>query len=117
MAQKMQVLLTCDLEDGEKPASQTIGFSMEGTAYEVDLCDKHAKQMRDGMAPFVTAGRRATSGRGAGGRRVRSSGSTAADRERTAEIRAWARKKGLKVSERGRLSADVVAQFDKAQGR
>lgn len=25
--------LTCDLEDGEKPASQTIGFSVEGATY------------------------------------------------------------------------------------
>lgn len=115
MAQKTQVLLTCDLEDGDKPGTQTIQFSVDGPAYEIDLCDKHAKQFRDTLTTYVSAARR-VSGRGTarrGGRR--SSGS--ADRERTQAIRAWARKKGIKVSERGRLSADIVAQYEASGGR
>jgi hypothetical protein len=112
MAQKTQVLLTCDLEDNEKPASQTIGFSVEGTTYEIDLCDKHAKQFREGMASFIASGRRVSQ---AGSRRRRSSG--AGDRQRTQEIRAWARKKGIKVSERGRLSADIVAKYEASGGK
>ncbi|HWL35296.1 MAG TPA: Lsr2 family protein [Frankiaceae bacterium] len=112
MAQKTQVLLTCDLEDGEKPASQTIGFSVEGSTYEIDLCDKHAKQFREAMASFIASGRR---GSQAGARRRRSSGG--GDRQRTQEIRAWARKKGIKVSERGRLSSDVVAKYEASGGR
>lgn len=110
----MQVLLTCDLEDGEKPATQTLQFAVEGTAYEIDLCDKHAKQFRDGVASYVAAGRR-VSNRAAGSRRGRPSGG--ADRQRTQEIRAWARKKGIKVSERGRLSGDIVAQWEAAGRR
>jgi hypothetical protein len=97
---------------GEKRASQTIGFEVEGKAYEIDLCDKHAKQFRDAMAGFVTAGRRA-SGRGSS---RRSSARSGGGRQRTQEIRAWAKKKGLTVSERGRLSADVVAQWEAEDG-
>lgn len=110
MAQKMQVLLTCDLEDGEKPATETVRFSVDGSSYEMDLCDKHAKQFRDAMGPYVGAARRV-----AGSRRRRSSGG--ADRQRTQDIRAWARKKGIKVSERGRLSADIVAKYEASGGR
>lgn len=36
MAQKVNVTLTCDLEDGDKPATQTIAFGVEGSAYEID---------------------------------------------------------------------------------
>lgn len=36
MAQQTTVILTCDLEVGEKPASQTIGFSVDGSSYEID---------------------------------------------------------------------------------
>jgi hypothetical protein len=114
MAQKMQVLLTCDLESGEKPASQTIRFTVDGTAYEIDLCDKHAKQLRDGMATFTAAGRRVST-RGGAGRRGRATAS--ADRQRTQDIRAWARKEGIAVSERGRLSGDVVAQYEARGGK
>jgi hypothetical protein len=112
MAQKVQVLLTCDLEDGEKSATTTVPFSVDGTSYEIDLCDKHAKQLRDAVGPFTAAARRVSASRG--GRR-RSSGG--ADRERTQAIRAWARKKGIKVSERGRLSGDIVARYEAAGGR
>jgi hypothetical protein len=108
----MQVLLTCDLEEGDKPGTQTIGFSVDGSSYEIDLCDKHAKQLRDGVASFIEAGRRV---RGAGSRRGRAAGR--GDRQRTQEIRAWARKKGIKVSERGRLSADIIAKYEASSGK
>lgn len=115
MAQKMQVLLTCDLESGDKPGTETIAFAVEGKGYEIDLCTKHAKQFRDAVAPFVEAGRRTTSRVGGGGRRRSSGGS--GDRERTQAIRAWARRKGIKVSERGRLSADIVAKYEASGGK
>ena len=115
MAQKIQTILTCDLEDGEKPASQTLRFSVDGGAYEIDLCDKHAKQLRDAMTTFVDAARRVSSRASAGSRRGRAS--ARGDRERTQAIREWARKKGLKVSERGRLSADIVAKWEASGGR
>lgn len=112
MAQKVQVVLECDVCDGGKPGTETIPFGLDGSSYEIDLCDKHAKGLRDAVAQYVGAGRRATpSGRGRGGRR---SGGGGGDRQRTQEIRAWARSKGIKVSERGRLSGDIVAQFEKA---
>ncbi|MDQ1713046.1 MAG: hypothetical protein QOE45_2496 [Frankiaceae bacterium] len=114
MAQTMQVLLTCDLETGDKPGTETIGFGLDGKAYEIDVCAKHAKQLRDAVAPFVTAGRRVAA-RGASSRRGRSGGS--GDRQRTQEIRAWARSKGIKVSERGRLSADIVAKYEASGGK
>ena len=112
MAQKVHLVLTCDICGGDKPGDETVSFGMDGATYEIDLCTKHAKQLRDGVASFVAAGRR-QSNRAAG--RRRSGGSS--DRERTQQIRAWARSKGIKVSERGRLSADIVAQFEKSGGR
>lgn len=110
MAQVHHVLLTCDVCGGEKPGKETVGFVADGSAYEIDLCERHAKQLRDGLAAFVAAGRRASSGRRSATRRARSAADS--DRERTQAIRAWAKKKGLKVSERGRLPAGVVARYE-----
>jgi hypothetical protein len=111
VAQKVQVLLVCDICEGNKPGSETVGFGVEGSSYEIDLCDKHAKGFRDAVGQYVGAGRRVSAGRGRG--RSRSGG----DRQRTQEIRAWARKKGIKVSERGRLSSEIVAKYEAANGR
>lgn len=112
MAQRVQVLLTCDMETTEKPGDETLTFGLDGSTYEIDLCTKHAKQLRDAVAPFVAAGRRQSSR--SSGRRRSGGGS---DRERTQAIRAWARSKGIKVSERGRLSADIVAKYEASGGR
>ena len=116
MAQKIEVMLVCDVCEGGKPGTETLGFGLDGQQYEIDLCDKHAKNLRDSVGTYVGAARRASAGRGTGGRgRGRSSGG--GDRQRTQEIRAWARKKGIKGSERGRLSSDIVAQYEAANGR
>jgi hypothetical protein len=113
VAQKIQVMLVCDICEGGKPGSETIGFGLDGSSYEIDLCDKHAKGFRDAVSSYVGQARRAVSG--ARGRGRRSSGG--GDRQRTQEIRAWARKKGIKVSERGRLSGDIVSQYEAANGK
>lgn len=110
MAQRTHVILTCDICQGDKPGDETVAFGLDGSTYEIDLCIKHAKQLRDGTAVFVAAGRRMSSRTG---RRRASAGG---DRERTQAIRAWAKAKGIKVSERGRLSSDIVAQHEKSGG-
>src|ERR671938_322557 len=100
MAQRIQVMLTCDVWSDDTPGTTTERFGLGNSSYEVDLCDRHAAQLRDSMAPFVGAGRRAGA---SGGTRRRGRVGGAGDRARVQEIRAWAKSQGLKVSERGRI--------------
>jgi hypothetical protein len=117
MAQKIQVLLICDVCNDGTPGTENIRFGVDGVNYEIDVCDSHAAQLRDSVAPFSGAGRRATAGGGSSAsvsRRGRRSAAGGTDRARTQAIRAWAKGRGIKVSERGRISADVAAQYDAA---
>jgi hypothetical protein len=111
VAQKVQVILVDDLDGGT--ASETVSFALDGTAYEIDLSAKNAEKLRNAFAAFVGVARKA--GR-ASGRNTRSGrgGSAAADREQNQAIRAWAKKKGLKVSERGRIPAEIVEKYHSA---
>lgn len=111
MAQKIRVDLVCDVCEDEKPGRETLTFGLEGSNYEIDVCDQHASELRGNLAPFVGSGRRVSGG--GRGRARRGSGGTA-DRQRTQEMRAWAKKQGIKVSERGRISADVVQRYEAA---
>jgi hypothetical protein len=115
MAQRIQVLLVCDLHDDETPGTETVTFTLDGASYEIDLCEQHAVKMRERFAPYVGAGRRA-GGRGdlSGGRprRRRSRGSGDA-----ARIREWARSQGLPVPERGRIPAELAARYAAANPR
>lgn len=119
MAQKVQVLLVCDLHDDEVEGVETIAFGLDGSSYEIDACEQHAAELRDAFARYVGSARRA--GRPAAGsaarRATRSSSRPAAagsDRERVQAIREWARSHGHAVSERGRLSSTVLAAYDAA---
>ncbi len=118
MAQKVQVMLVCDLHDDEVEGTETVTFGLDGSAYEVDVCDEHGAELRDAFAPYVGAARRA--GRPAAGSSTRRSGrsprsgSAGSDRERVQAIREWARSNGHTVSDRGRLSAEVLAAYEAA---
>ncbi len=105
MAQKVQVVLVDDIDGGT--ADETVTFSLDGVAYEIDLSASNAAQLREAFAPWVGGGRR-VGGRARTPRRSapRSSGG------RNTEIREWARANGYSVSERGRIPAEVKAAFE-----
>jgi len=103
MAQKITVALEDDLDGG--PADETVRFGLGGTDYEIDLSKKNATAFSRKIAPFIEHARKA--GRG----QRRRPGRTASSRERSADIRAWAKDQGITVSDRGRISASVAEQY------
>jgi hypothetical protein len=106
-----QVSLVDDL-DGSV-ASSTIGFSIDGKTYELDLSDKNAKKLRDALAPFLASARRGKGrGRRSSGQKMTQSSVT--DRERNIAIRDWARQHGHEVADRGRIPATVIEAYEKA---
>ena len=121
MGQRIEVVLTCDLHDGEVPAEETVTFAVEGTTYAFELCAEHLREFRETMDRYVAAARRADQPR-RGRRRTAETGSTqrsSSGRRGTtdlSEVRAWARSQGYKVSDRGRISAEVQEAYEAATG-
>jgi hypothetical protein len=114
VAQKVTVSLIDDL-DGDQ-ADETVEFGLDGKNYEIDLSSKNASRLRDALAEFVAAGRRPGGRRRGGGGAGGGAASAAArrpsvDREQNQAIRDWARKRGMKVSDRGRIPADVLEAY------
>ena len=87
---------------------RTVRFGLGSTEYEIDLSTKNATAFRRQLAPFIEHARKA--GRG----QRRRPGGTVSSRERSADIRAWAKDQGITVSDRGRISASVAAQYEAA---
>jgi len=106
MAQKRTVVLEDDLDGG--PADETVRFTIDGAAYEIDLNKTHARALRRKLAPFISHARKA------GRRPRRRSGRGAASREHSDSIRAWAKAHGIAVSDRGRIPASVAEQYEAA---
>jgi hypothetical protein len=109
MAQKVTVVLEDDLTGG--PAEQTVRFAFEGTDYEIDLSAKNAAAFGKQLAPYIEHARKA------GRLSVSRSGRTASNRQRSGDVRTWAKEHGLAVSERGRIPATVMEQYQAANGR
>ncbi|MFJ2370973.1 Lsr2 family protein [Microbacterium sp. NPDC087665] len=96
------------LEVGE---GETVHFSLNGTAWEIDLNSEHAEELRAALEPYISAGRRAGSS---------SAAKSSAPRKRAgrnpevAAIRAWANENGYMLSERGRIPAPITEAYNKA---
>jgi Lsr2 len=109
MAQRFQVLLVCDLHGDDTPGVETVSFALDGASYEIDLCESHGGRLREAFAPFVAAGRRSSRAGTRGARRRRSRRAPGA--VDPAEVRAWARANNLAVSQRGRISGDLLERY------
>ena len=105
MAQRTQVLYVDDIDGSDAEGSVRFGF--DGTDYEIDLNKKHADQLAQAIGPFIAAARKVPSSR-------RPARGARAGRHDLSDVRAWARDQGIKISERGRIPADVLAKYNAA---
>ena len=105
MARKTTVALEDDVDGG--PAEETLRFGIDAAEYEIDLSATNASRFRRQMEPFIEHARKTA-------QKSRRSNRTTASRKRSSEVRAWARKQGIEVSDRGRMPASVIAQYEAA---
>ena len=116
MAKETITRLIDDLDRSE--ADETVKFGLDGVQYEIDLSTKNATKLREALKPYIKAGTRigrlpGPVSRGTPHRRS----SQAVDREQNRAIREWARAQGKKISDRGRIPEDIVAEYHASAGR
>jgi hypothetical protein len=108
VAQKVSVTFACDYDSKEIPSGEqlTRSFSLDGRDYEIDLCEKHSEKFDETMKRFADRARKVSTKVGRTKRR------TTAHRRRSAEIRAWAKRSGMEVSDRGRIPSQVIQKYE-----
>ncbi len=112
MAQKIQTLFIDDIDGSE--AEGTVRFSFDGTDYEIDLSSAHADELRQGLAKYMSAGRKVSST----ARRTTRSGArrTSTGEPNPSDVRDWAKSQGIEVKDRGRVPSELVVKFKAATG-
>src|SRR6476659_3545620 len=99
-----------DLDGGQ--VDEWVVYNVDTQSYHTFLYEKNAARLRDILAPFIAAARRA-----GGSTTTRTRRSTIAARPtgaggETAAIREWAGANGLSVSARGRIAAPVREAYE-----
>ena len=124
MARKIQVILTCDFDDDDTPAVETVTFGYNGGTYAFEACQRHLDEFTAAMDGFVARSRRES-----GAPRPRSASASSASRPRVgrvaadpdgpepAAVREWARAQGFEVSDRGRTPAEIVQAYARRPGQ
>jgi hypothetical protein len=125
MAKRITETLLCDAgHRTDTEAERTVSFALEGRTFELDLCSQHLGNLERDLgkwAELARAGaarrgrRPAAVGRGRG-RRGRPRRATAAAPAGTSasQIRDWARAAGYVVSDRGRVSREILDAYQSA---
>ena len=116
MGQKVTITLVDDLDGTsiDEGKGETLKFGIDGNEYEIDLSAQNAARLREALEPFVEAARstnkrtRATAG-------PRSSTPTSSSKEELTAAREWLRSEGHEVSNRGRISGDMMALYRSAK--
>lgn len=107
--------LICDLGlNGEHAATSTVSVGAHGQWYELDLCDSHANEVDGVLDPIVRRGRKSGTKR-----KVRGHVDKAdkAHKDENAQIRAWAKAKGVEIPRTGRIPGLIRAQWAESQAR
>jgi Lsr2 len=108
MAQRTQVIFEDDIDGSE--AEGTVTFALNGAQYEIDLSNKNAEKLRKAFEPYVSGGRK-VSARATAARSPRGTASAPKRHDQSA-VREWAKSQELKISDRGRIPADVLAKYE-----
>ncbi|MCP9273375.1 histone-like nucleoid-structuring protein Lsr2 [Mycolicibacterium arenosum] len=119
MAERIVRQLIDDIDGSDiTEGGEQLEFSVRGVTYRLDLSSANAAKFDKVLKPYIDAAEKvsgADSPRTGAPRRARKSArGSSGSSEQLAAIRAWARKKGYEVSDRGRIKADIVEAFNAA---
>jgi hypothetical protein len=112
----MERITTTLIDDLDKvsEAVDTIVFGYEGKWYRIDLAEGHAEFLRDVLMSHSDAGQAVGASRAAA-KAKRPTHRRKSERDRyirNQQIRTWALANGHKITDRGRIPADVEAAYD-----
>lgn len=100
-----RTVLVDDMDGGD--AETTIAFVINGESYSLDLSESNAAKFHQALHPFITAAKERAA------KHTSALDAELAGVEQRTAIREWARKKGLEISDRGRIPQDIIDAYNK----
>lgn len=114
MAQKVEVLLTCDLDEEPTEAADTVIFAYDGRSYTFELCEDHLAEFTETMTSWAEHARRAGAMNSSSKGSRKTHRRPAGNRAEVTAIREWAANNGYEISDRGRIPVEVRREYEEA---
>lgn len=95
--------------DGATEGARSVSFSLEGTTYDIDLCEANIEMMRVTLSPYIAVARPRA-------KQVQNKQGVGTDKEQLKEIRRWAHQHGFEFSDRGRIPIHIMDVYQKMAG-
>ncbi|MEO3855406.1 Lsr2 family protein [Acrocarpospora sp. B8E8] len=111
MAKHIVEQVTDDLDGTAGAATYQFGWGKD--TFEIDLSEANKDKLEKFLAPYITNGRLVREARPGRGRRAGVS-QPKLSREKSHEIREWAKANNYPVNERGRIAATVIEAYEAA---
>ncbi|MEV4502570.1 Lsr2 dimerization domain-containing protein [Streptomyces klenkii] len=109
MAKRVDTYFVDDLTDERDESVKERVISLDSRRVVIDLGDDSYAELEEKLAPYFAAGR---SGRAAAPRKAaRTTSDVTTVEPTTSEIRAWAKRRRIKVAARGRIPAVLREQY------
>ncbi|GAA0404007.1 Lsr2 family protein [Acrocarpospora corrugata] len=111
MAKQVIEQVTDDLDGTQGAATYRFGWGKD--TFEIDLAQGNKDKLEKFLAPYIANGRLVREARPARGRRS-GGGESKLSREKSQEIREWAKANNHPVNERGRIAATILEAYEAA---
>jgi hypothetical protein len=128
MAQRVSILVLCDIDEVE--GAESTEFAFRGNSYEIDLCSTHLREMEEALTPYTLSARRIGRARKAAVSTRPARAAAPAPRaasavvdpnapgvegkDARARVRQWAVEQGYEIGERGRIPKDIYNLYENA---
>ena len=109
MAKETIVRITDDIDGSD--AVESIRFGFRGIDYDIDLNAKNVAAMEKSLEKWIQHGQKSEPT----GIRSRQRRTPVKSKDQTAAVREWARANGYKVSDRGRIAAEVQEAYNSSR--
>ncbi|MGW0037544.1 histone-like nucleoid-structuring protein Lsr2 [Gordonia sp. NPDC003376] len=116
MARRTVVTIVDDLDGKALKDAVTVNFTVDGKQYEFDTSPSNATQFHRDLERYIVASR-STDSRSVVPRSARATKKVIRARRSgrdTQAMRTWARDNGYEISDRGRISVEIIEAYDAA---
>lgn len=114
MATKVITTYVDDIDGTD--AVETVKFALDGDLYEIDLNDINAQALRDALGKYIYHATKLGKVSARSGART-TTAAAKSDAMQNKAIREWARARGKKVSDRGRIPEGIIMEFEAEAGK